>query len=69
MFNHQKSRYSIKDMLALLSIGRAGLYAAIHANKLSTILTWCDMVQDARTCRIRLTAIPGRAVRPGRFFI
>jgi len=36
MFTHTKPRYSINDMLALLSIGRAGLYSAIHAGKLKT---------------------------------
>lgn len=36
MFTHTKPRYSINDMLALLSIGRAGLYAAIHEGKLET---------------------------------
>jgi len=36
MFTHTKPRYSITDLLALLSIGRAGLYEAIRANKLAT---------------------------------
>ena len=36
MFTHTKPRYSINDLLALLSIGRAGLYAAIQAGKLET---------------------------------
>ena len=36
MFNHSKPRYSINDVLKLLSIGRAGLYADIRTGKLKT---------------------------------
>jgi len=36
MFIHQKPRYSVNDLLSLLSIGRSGLYAAIHAEKIQT---------------------------------
>ena len=36
MYNHIKPRYSINDLLSLLSIGRAGLYAEINAGRLRT---------------------------------
>ena len=36
MFSHNKPRYSINDLLGLLSIGRARLYADINAGKLET---------------------------------
>lgn len=36
MYNHIKPRYSINDLLSLLSIGRAGLYAEINAGRLKT---------------------------------
>jgi excisionase family DNA binding protein len=36
MFIHSKPRYSINDLLSLLNIGRAHLYADINAGKLST---------------------------------
>ena len=36
MFQHTKPRYSVNDMLGLLSIGRARLYADIHLGKLIT---------------------------------
>ncbi len=36
MFTHTKPRYSINDMLGLLSIGRSRLYDDINAGKLST---------------------------------
>ncbi len=36
MFTHTKPRYSINDLLTLLSIGRARLYADINAGKLAT---------------------------------
>ncbi len=36
MYNHIKPRYSINDLLSLLSIGRAGLYAAINSGRLQT---------------------------------
>ncbi len=36
MFQHQKPRYAISDLLILLSIGRAGLYADINAGKLTS---------------------------------
>ena len=36
MYQHTKPRYSINDLLALLSIGRARLYADINAGKLAT---------------------------------
>ena len=36
MFAHTKPRYSVNDLLGLLSIGRARLYADINAGKLDT---------------------------------
>jgi hypothetical protein len=36
MFAHTKPRYSVNDLLGLLSIGRARLYADINAGKLET---------------------------------
>jgi hypothetical protein len=36
MFVHSNSRYSINDLLALLNIGRANLYADIRSGKLTT---------------------------------
>jgi hypothetical protein len=36
MFIHPKPRYTISDLLSLLSIGRAGLYADINCGKLVT---------------------------------
>ncbi len=36
MFIHTKPRYTVNDMLALLSIGRARLYVDINAGKLET---------------------------------
>jgi hypothetical protein len=36
MFVHTKPRYSINDLLALLSIGRATLYSDIRSGKLTT---------------------------------
>ncbi len=36
MFNHTKPRYSIRDLLSLLNIGRAGLYSEINAGRLRT---------------------------------
>lgn len=36
MFTHTKPRYSIQDMLALLSIGRTRLYDEINQGKLKT---------------------------------
>jgi len=34
--NHTKPRYSINDLIKLLSIGRGTLYAEIHSGKLKT---------------------------------
>jgi len=45
MFTHAKPRYSINDLLALLSVGRAGLYAAIHEGTLKT-----DKIGKRRFC-------------------
>ena len=36
MFTHTKPRYSINDLLALFSVGRARLYEDIRAGKLKT---------------------------------
>lgn len=36
MFQHYKPRYTIEDMLKLLSIGRARLYSDINQGKLET---------------------------------
>jgi hypothetical protein len=36
MFLHTKPRYAINDLLSLLNIGRARLYADINAGKLVT---------------------------------
>lgn len=36
MFHHTKPRYSVNDLISLLSIGRARLYADINAGKLAT---------------------------------
>jgi hypothetical protein len=36
MFTHTKPRYSINDMLTLLSIGRSRLYDDINGGKLAT---------------------------------
>ena len=36
MYIHIKPRYSIRDLLSLLDIGRAGLYAEINAGRLKT---------------------------------
>ena len=36
MFVHQKPRYSVNDLMALLNIGRSHLYADINAGKLET---------------------------------
>lgn len=36
MFQHHKPRYSINDLMLLLSIGRARLYADINEGKLRT---------------------------------
>ena len=36
MFQHTKPRYSISDLLTLLSIGRARLYEDIQMEKLKT---------------------------------
>ena len=36
MFTHSKPRYSIRDMLGLLSIGRGRLYSEINQGKLKT---------------------------------
>jgi len=38
MFNHLKPRYSVNDLMALLSIGRTRLYADINVGKLRTYL-------------------------------
>jgi len=38
MFVHTRPRYSINDLLNLLNIGRATLYADIGAGKLETYL-------------------------------
>ena len=36
MFVHQKPRYSVTDLMALLSIGRSNLYMALNTGKLET---------------------------------
>jgi hypothetical protein len=36
MFQHSKPRYSVNDLIALLSVGRARLYADINTGKLNT---------------------------------
>ena len=36
MFTHTKPRYSVNDLISLLSIGRARLYADINQGKLKT---------------------------------
>jgi len=36
VFQHQKPRYSINDLMLLLSIGRARLYTDINEGKLRT---------------------------------
>ncbi len=36
MFVHQKPRYSINDLMALLNIGRNNLYIAINTGKLDS---------------------------------
>jgi excisionase family DNA binding protein len=36
MFHHTKPRYTINDLLDLLSVGRATLYAAINDGSLKT---------------------------------
>ena len=38
MFVHQKPRYSVTDLMALLSIGRSYLYVAINTGKLDSYL-------------------------------
>lgn len=36
MFQHYKPRYSINDLMSLLSVGRSTLYADINCGKLET---------------------------------
>ena len=36
MFVHQKPRYSVTDLMALLSIGRSNLYMALNTGKLES---------------------------------
>ncbi len=36
MFVHQKPRYSVTDLMALLSIGRSNLYVALNTGKLES---------------------------------
>ena len=38
MFVHTKPRYSVQDLMVLLSIGRTRLYADINVGKLKTYL-------------------------------
>ena len=36
MFVHQKPRYSVTDLMALLNIGRSNLYVALNTGKLES---------------------------------